>query len=237
VKGADMAGFTVTLACADPLCLGDDIEAARRGGAAGVHIDVMDGRYVPNLCMSFAQAGAIKESYPSLEMDIHMMVADPFCWVEELVRLQPQRVAVHLDSTPFTYRFLERMKAAGISPGVAWNPSQPLELLFPLARRIEYVLLMAVEPGFSGQSMLQETYQRIAALDAWRRREGLGFRIMVDGGVDLENGSLCVKAGADILVGGAFVCFGQEGGVEAACRRLAKTLFCAESSLGRDGMD
>ena len=165
------------------------------------------------------------------------MVADPFCWVEELVRLQPQRVAVHLDSTPFTYRFLERMKAAGISPGVAWNPSQPLELLFPLARRIEYVLLMAVEPGFSGQSMLQETYQRIAALDAWRRREGLGFRIMVDGGVDLENGSLCVKAGADILVGGAFVCFGQEGGVEAACRRLAKTLFCAESSLGRDGMD
>ena len=207
-----MAGFTVTLACADPLCLGDDIEAARRGGAAGVHIDVMDGRYVPNLCMSFAQAGAIKESYPSLEMDIHMMVADPFCWVEELVRLQPQRVAVHLDSTPFTYRFLERMKAAGISPGVAWNPSQPLELLFPLARRIEYVLLMAVEPGFSGQSMLQETYQRIAALDAWRRREGLGFRIMVDGGVDLENGSLCVKAGADILVGGAFVCFGQEGG-------------------------
>lgn len=232
-----MAGFTVTLACADPLCLGDDIEAARRGGAAGVHIDVMDGRYVPNLCMSFAQAGAIKESYPSLEMDIHMMVADPFCWVEELVRLQPQRVAVHLDSTPFTYRFLERMKAAGISSGVAWNPSQPLELLFPLARRIEYVLLMAVEPGFSGQSMLQETYQRIAALDAWRRREGLGFRIMVDGGVDLENGSLCVKAGADILVGGAFVCFGQEGGVEAACRRLAKTLFCAESSLGRDGMD
>ena len=232
-----MAGFTVTLACADPLCLGDDIEAARRGGAAGVHIDVMDGRYVPNLCMSFAQAGAIKESYPSLEMDIHMMVADPFCWVEELVRLQPQRVAVHLDSTPFTYRFLERMKAAGISPGVAWNPSQPLELLFPLARRIEYVLLMAVEPGFSGQSMLQETYQRIAALDAWRRREGLGFRIMVDGGVDLENGSLCVKAGADILVGGAFVCFGQEGGVAAACRRLAKTLFCAESSLGRDGMD
>ena len=232
-----MAGFTVTLACADPLCLGDDIEAARRGGAAGVHIDVMDGRYVPNLCMSFAQAGAIKESYPSLEMDIHMMVADPFCWVEELVRLQPQRVAVHLDSTPFTYRFLERMKAAGISPGVAWNPSQPLELLFPLARRIEYVLLMAVEPGCSGQSMLQETYQRIAALDAWRRREGLGFRIMVDGGVDLENGSLCVKAGADILVGGAFVCFGQEGGVEAACRRLAKTLFCAESSLGRDGMD
>ncbi len=232
-----MAGFTVTLACADPLCLGDDIEAARRGGAAGVHIDIMDGRYVPNLCMSFAQAGAIKESYPSLEMDIHMMVADPFCWVEELVRLQPQRVAVHLDSTPFTYRFLERMKAAGISPGVAWNPSQPLELLFPLARRIEYVLLMAVEPGFSGQSMLQETYQRIAALDAWRRREGLGFRIMVDGGVDLENGSLCVKAGADILVGGALVCFGQEGGVEAACCRLAKTLFCAERSLGRDGMD
>lgn len=110
-----MAGFTVTLACADPLCLGDDIEAARRGGAAGVHIDIMDGRYVPNLCMSFAQAGAIKESYPSLEMDIHMMVADPFCWVEELVRLQPQRVAVHLDSTPFTYRFLERMKAAGMT--------------------------------------------------------------------------------------------------------------------------
>lgn len=73
-----MASFTVTLACADPLRLAEDIEEARAGGVGGVHIDIMDGRYVPNLCMNFAQAEAIKEAYPSLAMDIHMMVEDPF---------------------------------------------------------------------------------------------------------------------------------------------------------------
>lgn len=219
-----MASFTVTLACADPLRLAEDIEEARKGGAGGVHIDIMDGRYVPNLCMNFAQAKAIKEAYPSLAMDIHMMVEEPFLWVEELKRLRPERVAVHLDSTPFLYRFLCQMKEAGISPGVAINPSQPLELLSALACRMDYVLLMAVEPGFSGQHMLPETYGRIAALDEWRRRENLGFHIMVDGGVDLENGELCIEAGADILVGGALVCFGQNGGVQESCRRLERRI-------------
>lgn len=224
MKGADMASFTVTLACADPLRLAEDIEEARRGGAGGVHIDIMDGRYVPNLCMNFAQAEAIKEAYPSLAMDIHMMVEEPFRWAGELKRLKPERVAVHLGSTPFLYRFLCQMKEAGISPGVALNPSQPLELLSALAHRMDYILLMAVEPGFSGQRMLPETYGRIAALDDWRRREGLGFRIMVDGGVDLENGGLCIEAGADILVGGALVCFGQKEGVQESCRCLGRKI-------------
>lgn len=224
MKGADMASFTVTLACADPLRLAEDIEEARAGGVGGVHIDIMDGRYVPNLCMNFAQAEAIKEAYPSLAMDIHMMVEDPFRWKEELKRLRPERAAVHLDSTPFVYRFLCQMKEAGIRPGVALNPSQPLELLSELIRRVDYVLLMAVEPGFSGQHMLPETYRRIAALDDWRRREGLDFHIMVDGGVDLENAGLCIEAGADILVGGALVCFGQEGGVRESCKCLKRRI-------------
>lgn len=219
-----MTGFTVTLACADPLCLAKEIDEARQGGAAGVHIDIMDGHYVPNLCMNFDQAAAIREAYPNLAMDIHMMVEDPFLWMEKLKRLQPERAAVHLDSTPFMHRFLYQIKEAGIRPGAAWNPSQPLELLYPLARRMDYVLVMAVEPGFSGQHMLPDAYERIAALNEWRRRENLDFQIMVDGGVDLENSRACLEAGADILVGGALACFGQEGGVRASCKRFGEAI-------------
>lgn len=215
-----MAILNPTLACADPLRLAEDVDALVRGGAEMLHIDIMDGHYVPNLCLSFDQAAAIRRYCPQLPMDLHLMVENPFAWLEQLAELAPDRVSFHLDSTPFALRFIDRLRALGIRPGAALNPSQPLGVLDEVLACVDFVLVMGVEPGFSGQRFLARTPERVGALAGLRRERGLAFSITVDGGVDHVNGLACAAAGADILVGGAFVCFGQPDGIEASSRRF-----------------
>ena len=219
-----MAILNPTLACADPLHLARDLDDLERGGAGMLHVDVMDGHYVPNLCLNFDQAMAIRRAKPDLPMDLHLMVTDPFAWLDKLRAVNPTHVSFHLDATPFALRLISQLRAMGIHPGVVLNPSQPTELLDPVLDQVDYVLLMGVEPGFSGQSFLPQTLSRLAELDAKRRQRKLSFQIMVDGGIDHENGPACARAGADILVGGAFVCFGQPDGVEASSRRFVQAL-------------
>lgn len=219
-----MAILNPTLACADPLHLADELDALVRGGAKMLHIDIMDGHYVPNLCLSFDQAAAIRRYCPQLPLDLHLMVEEPFSWLERLAELRPDYVSFHLDSTRFALRLAGRLRALGIRSGAALNPSQPLEALTEVLAQLDFVLLMGVEPGFSGQQFFPSTLDRIRDLAALRRERGLAFRIMVDGGIDHTNGPACAAAGADILVGGAFVCFGQADGVEASSRRFLTAL-------------
>ena len=152
------------------------------------------------------------------------MVDAPFAWLERLRVLAPEYAAFQADSTSFGVRFVQELRMAGIRPGVVLNPSQPLEVLDELLPLVDYVLLMGVEPGFSGQQFLPRTLERLRKLDALRKERGLKLSIMVDGGIAHENGPLCAQAGADILVGGAFVCCGQPDGVEAASRRFVEAV-------------
>lgn len=215
-----MAILNPTMACADPLHLADNVDALVRGGAEMLHIDIMDGHYVPNLCLSFDQAAAIHRYCPRLPLDLHLMVDDPFAWLEQLEELAPGYTSFHLDSTPFALRLIDRLRNLHIRPGVALNPSQPLASLEEVLARVDFVLVMGVEPGFSGQRFLERTTERIRALAGLRQERGLTFSIMVDGGLDHTSGPACAQAGADILVGGAFVCFGQPDGIEQSCRRF-----------------
>lgn len=217
-----------TLACADPLHLARDIDAAAAGGAGMLHVDVMDGHYVPNFCLSLDQAAAIRAYRPDLPVDVHLMVTDPFAWLEPLAKIRPAMAAFHLDATPFARRMIARLRELDIRPGVVLNPSQPVELLDELLDKVDYVLLMGVEPGFSGQKFFPETYRRLEQLAARRRERNLQFSIMVDGGIDFENGPRCAALGADILVGGAFVCFGQPDGITASARRFVESLAAAQ---------
>lgn len=219
-----MATLDPTLACADPLHLADDLDALVRGGAGMLHIDVMDGHYVPNLCLSFDQAAAIHRHCPQLPMDVHLMTASPFAWLDKLAEAGASWAAFHPDSTSFGVRLITRLRELGIRPGVALSPAQPTVVLEELLPLVDYVLLMGVEPGFSGQSFLPRTLERIRQLDKLRGDTGLEFSILVDGGIDHVNGPVCAAAGADILVGGAFVCFGQPDGIEGACRRFLAEL-------------
>lgn len=213
-----------TLACADPLHLARDIDAVAAGGAGMLHVDVMDGHYVPNFCLSLDQAAAIRAYRPELPVDVHLMVTDPFAWLDALAKVRPAMAAFHLDATPFALRMIQKLRELGIRPGVVLNPSQPVELLAEVLDQVDYVLLMGVEPGFSGQKFFPQTYRRLEQLAALRREKNLRFSIMVDGGIDFENGPRCAALGADILVGGAFVCFGQPDGVTASARRFVQAL-------------
>lgn len=210
-----------TLACADPLALGRDIDALLSGGAGMLHVDLMDGHYVPNLCMNLDQLRAIRK-HAGVPVDVHLMVTDPFAYVDRLAAAGADWVSFHLDATSFALRLIACLREKGIRPGVVLNPSQPVSALEEVVGEVDYVILMAVEPGFSGQAFLPRTYDRLRALDALRRERGLAFSIMVDGGIDHENGPACAKLGADILVGGAFVCFGQPDGVTDSCRRFLR---------------
>ena len=220
--------LTPTLACADPLHLADDLDQLMAGGAGMWHIDVMDGHYVPNLCLNFDQAAAVKRYAPHIPLDVHLMVDRPFEWLPQLERLKPAYAAFHVDATPFAIRLISQIRAMGIKPGVVLNPSQPVSCLEEVLPQVDYVLVMAVEPGFSGQPFMPSAYDKVAALNKWRREQGLSFRIMVDGGVDHVNGPKLAALGADMLVGGAFVCFGQPQGIEASAREF---IVACESSL------
>ncbi len=222
-----------TLACADPLHLAREIDDVVAGGARMLHVDVMDGHYVPNLCLSFDQAAAIKRYRPDIPMDIHLMADRPFDWLGELERVHPEMASFHLDATPFALRMVKKIQALGIQAGVVLNPSQPVSLLDEVIDQVDYVLLMGVEPGFSGQRFFEQTYRRLAELDRLRKQRQLSFRILVDGGIDFENGPRCAALGADILVGGAFVCFGQPDGIEASARRFVQRLESTEPTAER----
>lgn len=210
--------LTPTLACADPMHLADDLDQLIAGGAGMWHIDVMDGHYVPNLCLNFDQAAAVKRYAPEIPLDVHLMVDRPFDWLPRLEALKPAYAAFHTDATPFALRLISQIRGMGIKPGVVLNPSQPVSCLEEVLPQVDYVLVMAVEPGFSGQPFMPSAYEKVAALNAIRMEKQMDFSIMVDGGVDHLNGPKLAALGADMLVGGAFVCFGQPRGITASAR-------------------
>ena len=218
-----MAILSPTLACADPLHLARDIDAVLAGGAGMLHIDVMDGHYVPNTCLSVDQARAIKAAYPGVPMDVHLMVTNPEAYVEKLAAFRPEYVTFHNDAAPECAALLRAFKARGMGAGLALGPDQPVEVLRAVAPLLDFVLLMGVRPGFSGQTFLPATPGRLDALVRLRADTGARFLISVDGGIDFENGPDCARRGADVLVGGAFVCFGQPDGVAASAARFVKS--------------
>mgnify|MGYP001623053541 CR=1 FL=1 len=219
-----MAILNPTLACADILHLYRDIEEAVAGGAKMLHIDIMDGHYVPNICLSFEQAGAIRRAFPKIPMDIHLMVTEPFHWLGELDKLKPEMASFHLDATSFPLRMARSIRSLGIHAGVVLNPAQPVSLLLEILEELDYVLLMGVEPGFSGQIFYPPIHTKIRELAELRKKINPGLKIMVDGGIDFENGPVCASEGADILVGGAFVCFGQPDGIRKSAGRFVRAV-------------
>jgi ribulose-phosphate 3-epimerase len=206
-----------SILAADLARLGEELRAVERGGASLVHVDVMDGRFVPNISLGPVIVEAVRRSC-SLPPDVHLMIEDAQRYLDAFVDAGAASVSVHVEATPHLQRAISHLRSRGVRPGVALNPSTPLSTLEEILPEIDFVLVMSVNPGFSFQKFLPPVLDKIRRLDRLVAERGLPVQIQVDGGVNRENVRAVVQAGVDIVVAGAAAFSG--GDPEAATRAL-----------------
>ncbi|MEI6245673.1 MAG: ribulose-phosphate 3-epimerase [Acidobacteriota bacterium] len=206
---------------ADFARLADDVGVVERAGADLVHVDVMDGHFVPNITVGVPVVKALKR-VTKLPLDVHLMITDPDRYLEAFIDAGAAMVTVHVEVLPHLHRTLSRIRELGAKAGAALNPSTPISTLSEVAAQLDYVLIMSVNPGFGGQRFIPHSLEKIAALQAWLTSQGSTAAIEVDGGVDLGNANALTRAGVSILVAGASI-LGQPDPAAAtvALRRAA----------------
>jgi ribulose-phosphate 3-epimerase len=197
--------------------LARDVKAAERGGAALLHVDVMDGHFVPNLTVGPMIVQAVRRA-TQLPIDVHLMIENADRYVDTFADAGATHISVHVEAMPHLQRTLAHLRGRGVKPGVVLNPSTPLGTLEEILPEVDYVLIMSVNPGFGGQKFLPASIDKIRRLHRTLSERGLPVEIEVDGGVDASNARTLVAAGASILVAGTAV-FGA-GDPEAGARAL-----------------
>jgi ribulose-phosphate 3-epimerase len=185
-------------------CLEREIRAAESGGARCLHLDVMDGHFVPNLTIGVPVVASIR-AVTSLPLEVHLMIDNPMDFVEPFVSAGADRVYVHQEATPHLDRALNSIRDRGAEPGVVINPATPVSTLSEVLDLASTVLVMSVNPGFGGQQFIPRSISKIRELAEMRGRYNGTFRIAVDGGVGLENVADIVRAGAEILIAGTSI--------------------------------
>ena len=187
---------------ADFAALGDAVAAAERGGADLIHIDVMDGHFVPNLTIGPAVVRALKR-VAHVPLDVHLMISDPDRYIEIFAEAGASMISVHVEVLPHLHRTVHALKALGVKAGVVLNPATPVTALEQIAADVDFVLVMSVNPGFGGQTFIARSESKIAEVRALLDRAGnTAAPIEVDGGIDLLNAARVIAAGARILVAG-----------------------------------
>ncbi|QCK36573.1 ribulose-phosphate 3-epimerase [Streptococcus pyogenes] len=169
-----------------------------------VHIDIMDGQFVPNISFG-ADVVASMRKHSKLVFDCHLMVVDPERYVEAFAQAGADIMTIHTESTRHTHGALQKIKAAGMKAGVVINPGTPATALEPLLDLVDQVLIMTVNPGFGGQAFIPECLEKVATVAKWRDEKGLSFDIEVDGGVDNKTIRACYEAGANVFVAGSYL--------------------------------
>ena len=197
--------------------LADEVAAVERGGAGAVHVDVMDGQFVPNLTLGPAVLKAVRRITP-LPLDVHLMVERAERYIDTFVDAGASSLSVHVEAVPHLQRAMAQIAERGVEAGVALNPSTPLSALEEILPEVDRVLLMTVNPGFSGQVFLPSSLDKIRRLHETIAARGLKARIQIDGGVTAENVRTIVDAGAEIVVAGAAAF--ADGDPEVASRGL-----------------
>jgi len=201
--------------------LAEEIAAAERGGAGVIHVDVMDGHFVPNLTVGPAVTRAVRAA-TRLPVDVHLMLSDPDRYVDAFADAGADWISVHVEASPHLQRTLTRIRQRDRRPGIVINPGTPIAALEELLPEAEYVLVMSVNPGFGGQEFIPASLDKIRRLHDRIRERGLDVEIEVDGGVDAGNARQLVEAGARILVAGSAVFRG--GDPERDARRLIEAV-------------
>ena len=206
---------------ADFARLADQVAIVEHAGADFLHVDVMDGHFVPNITIGVPVVRALKRA-TALPLDVHLMISDPDRYLEAFVDAGAAMLTVHVEVLPHLQRTLARIRELGAKAGAAINPGTPIAVLSEVASDLDHVLVMSVNPGFGGQHFIPRSLEKVSALRTWLATSGSPAAIEVDGGVDLGNAHALVSAGASILVAGTAI-FGTPDPAAAtvALRRAA----------------
>jgi ribulose-phosphate 3-epimerase len=189
---------------ADFANLGAAIGSAERGGADLIHVDVMDGHFVPNITIGPPVVRSIKR-VATVPLDVHLMITDPDRYIDAFAEAGANMMSVHVEVLPHLHRTVHAIKALGVQAGVVLNPSTPVGALVEIAADVDYVLVMSVNPGFGGQTFITHSESKVREVRALLDRVGNQAPVEIDGGVDLHNVARVVAAGAQIIVAGAAV--------------------------------
>lgn len=199
-----MIKIAPSILSADFSKLGQEVKDVEQGGADYIHIDVMDGQFVPNITIGPLIVEAIRP-VTSLPFDVHLMIEQPENYVQHFVNAGADIISVHVESCRHLHRTIYQIKESGIKAGVVLNPATPVEMVRDILHDIDLVLLMTVNPGFGGQSFIPSVLKKIDQIKRWKDELGLFFEIEVDGGINADTAKLCIEHGADVLVAGSFI--------------------------------
>lgn len=205
---------------ADFTRLGQEIAAVENAGARILHVDVMDGRFVPNITIGLPVVKSIRQA-TGMVIDTHLMIVEPGRWASEFVKAGANMVSVHIEADFHLHRTLSSIRDAGGKAGIAINPATPLGLLEEALQFADFVLLMSVNPGFGGQKFIGSSLEKLRRLRQMIDQRGLPVRIEIDGGIDETNIAEILKSGAEIVVAGSAV-FGSGSATDSAKRLIAK---------------
>ncbi|HLR14882.1 MAG TPA: ribulose-phosphate 3-epimerase [Bacillota bacterium] len=208
-----MVKIAPSILSADFAKLGAEIKEVEEAGAEYIHIDVMDGHFVPNITIGPLIVEAVRP-VTDLPLDVHLMIENPEHYISTFAEAGADIITVHQETCVHLHRTIQQIKSEGIQAGVVMNPATPVHLIKEVLPIVDLVLVMTVNPGFGGQSFISSCVDKIQLLNDWREEHNYSYVIEVDGGVNTETASLCAQAGADILVAGSAV-YNQKNRKEA----------------------
>ncbi|MBI4486849.1 MAG: ribulose-phosphate 3-epimerase [Acidobacteria bacterium] len=214
---------------ADFAALGAAIATVERGGADLIHVDVMDGHFVPNITIGPAVVRSIRQ-VAKVPLDVHLMITDPDRYIEAFAEAGASMISVHVEVLPHLHRTVHAIKALGVQAGVVLNPATPAAVLVDIAADADFVLVMSVNPGFGGQVFIPHSVSKVRDVHALLERAGSHAPIEVDGGIDTDNVGRIVEAGARIVVAGAAIF--NTADPERATRELKAAALGGATSAG-----
>ena len=207
---------------ADFADLGRDVKKLEDLGADWIQIDVIDGHFAPNITFGFPVLAACRR-ITDLFLDVHLMIEYPERYVEQFAEAGANGLTIHVEASPNLYRTLQAVRAMGVRAGVAINPGTDVSAVRPVLAAADMVLVMSVNPGYSGQVFIPETMEKVRKIRKWIKKDGLDTDIQVDGGIDAETLLIAKKAGANVFVAASAI-FKHPDGIEAGIRLLQEHL-------------
>jgi ribulose-phosphate 3-epimerase len=211
-----------SILAADFLRLGAEIAAAEQGGADRLHLDVMDGMFVPNISFGMPVIEAVRRA-ATIPLEAHLMIAQPERYIEAIAQAGADTIIVHQEAALHLDRSVQQIKSAGKKAGVALNPATPVSMIGDLLEQLDLILIMTVNPGFGGQTLIPYTLAKVRQIREWINGRNPACDLEVDGGIDFDTAQIAIKAGANVLVAGTMI-FSHHNGASAGVQELVQSV-------------